>query len=261
MFFFLSKILDVALDPLTLALVALVLGAALARRWPRAAWALGAAGVAVLAVAACPWVSGKLGRWAEAGVESTERPDVVYDGLVFLGGAVDYGGYLEGREVPYGDNVERVHATFDYLRRGRARFGVLSGTGPTGLPSEAGLVAQQLVGWGISREQLLLDETSVNTRENARNVAALAKEHGLKSLLLVTSAAHMPRARECFWAAGLQVDVLPVDRRGAQQGPIALWPRATSLANTARVLRELFGRFFYRAVGYSRAEPPAPAAT
>ncbi len=260
MFFVLSKLLDVALEPLTHALL-LSLGAGLmARRRPRVSVALAVSAVSLLVFFSCPAVAAVLARWAEEDVQSTQRPGV-YDAVVFLGGAVDYGGLDDGELVPFGDNVERVHATLAVLRAGQARVAVLSGTGPKGKPSEAALVARQLETWGVSRERLLLDETSVNTKENAVNVAALARKHALSSLLLVTSAAHMARARECFWAAGLSPDLLPVDRRAAMEGPAAFWPRASALATTTRVLRELFGRRLYRWNGYGRAEPPsAPVA-
>lgn len=259
MFFVLSKLLDVALEPLTYALALLAVAGLLARRRPRAAVGLVASGAAVLLVFACPALAASMARWAEADVKATQRPGV-YDAVVFLGGAVDFGGLTDGPLIPFGDNVERVHATFAVLQAGEARVAVLSGTGPKGQPSEAALVARQLQAWGVAKDRLILDETSVNTRENAVNVAALAQRHGLGSLLLVTSAAHMPRAQECFWAAGLSPDLLPVDRRAALSGPVGLWPRANALATTTRVLREVFGLHLYRWNGYGRASPPSEPA-
>ena len=77
------------------------------------------------------------------------------------------------------------------------------------------------------------------------------KERGWRSLLLVTSAAHLPRALDCFRKVGLTPDALPVDYRagGARAGG---WlPRASALSKSTDVLRELAGRVVYRVAGYA----------
>jgi uncharacterized SAM-binding protein YcdF (DUF218 family) len=63
---------------------------------------------------------------------------------------------------------------------------------------------------------------------------------------------HGPRALGSFRAAGLSPDLLPVDVRG--NGKSGSWlPRATALDRSTEALRELAGRWVYRAVGYARS--------
>ncbi len=64
------------------------------------------------------------------------------------------------------------------------------------------------LGGDLSR--LVLEPRSRNTDENARYSSKLMKPQSDQRWLLVTSAAHMPRAVGCFRRAGFQVDAYPV---------------------------------------------------
>ena len=251
-FFFLSKLLDVALDPLWWALVAIAVGLALHRRRPRASLASVVLALLVLISASLPVVSDQLWASLETDAPNSYRPEVTYDAVVLLGGVVDTSGSTR-TEVAYGNNVERLTVVFDLLRAGKAKVVLLSG-GPLGdgLPTEAAFLKAQLISWGIVEERIVLDPLSKNTRENAVQSAKLSHEHQFASVLLVTSAFHMKRAAGCFKAAGLSVDTLPVDYRMRDPGrdPTVL-PRAEYLAESTRAIRELVGRVVYRVLGYS----------
>ena len=96
----------------------------------------------------------------------------------------------------------------------------------------------------------MLERESRNTRENAERSLRIVRERGWKSLVLVTSAMHMPRAAATFRKAGLDVDLLPVDHRYAPWNGSWL-PRTEALERSSDALRELAGRLVYRAAGYS----------
>jgi uncharacterized SAM-binding protein YcdF (DUF218 family) len=97
---------------------------------------------------------------------------------------------------------------------------------------------------------VVLETASRNTHENAVESARIVAARGWRSLLLVTSAAHMERALGCFRKAGLAPDALPVDWRGERDRDAWL-PRAGSLKATEDALRELTGRVVYRLMGYT----------
>ncbi len=253
MFFFLSKLLDVALDPLWWALVAIAVGLVLVRRRPRGAAVSIVVGLGALISFSSPPLVNRLWSSLEAAAPNTYRPSLTYDAVVRLGGVVDTSGSTRA-EVAYGNNVERLTAVFDLLRTGKARAAILSG-GPlsTGLPTEAAFLQSQLLAWGIEPERLLLDPVSKNTRENAVETAKLVHEHQFASVLVVTSAFHMERAAGCFRAIGLAVDTLPVDYRMRDpRRDTALLPRAEYLSESTRAIRELVGRQVYRLLGYSK---------
>ncbi|WP_242340716.1 MULTISPECIES: YdcF family protein [unclassified Anaeromyxobacter] len=252
MFLSLSKLLDLAVAPLTWTLV-LLLGAALFHRRPRAPWALGLAAVAVLVAPSLAPVANGIQRFAEAGAERTFRPEVVYDAAIVLAGQVDADASRESGETELQDAVDRVLRGLELWRAGRVRHLLVSGSPvelAPGEPSEAERLRDALVRWGVPAAAIVIEPRSRNTRENAIESARLVAAHGFRSLLLVTSAAHVPRALGCFRAVGLSPDVLPVDRRAGRGGS---WlPRAGALAQSTKALHELAGRVVYRLAGYSR---------
>ena len=81
----------------------------------------------------------------------------------------------------------------------------------------------------------------------------MISERGWHDVLLVTSAMHMPRALGCFRRAGVAPDALPVDHRAGDGRSPGWLPRSSALEKSTLVLRELFGRIVYRAMG--QADP------
>jgi uncharacterized SAM-binding protein YcdF (DUF218 family) len=71
--------------------------------------------------------------------------------------------------------------------------------------SEAQVMAELAKAAGVPPGALLCEATSRNTAENALNSASLLRELGLSRVLLVSSRAHLPRARCLFRLAGLRV--------------------------------------------------------
>ena len=114
-------------------------------------------------------------------------------------------------------------------------------------------MASTLEGWGIDPARLVLEERSTNTHENAVEATRIAREKGWTHDLLVTSAAHMQRARGCFLRQGLAVDTLAVDFGSYDPSltPIGWLPRAGGLAQSTAALRERAGRVVYQLRGWS----------
>jgi uncharacterized SAM-binding protein YcdF (DUF218 family) len=247
-FIFLSRVLDVLVDPLSWALLLGALALLSRRRGP------GVAAVVVLWAFSTELVSAGIGWLVEGDARDTSRPGVVYDAVIVLGGAGDVVGRGAEARLELNPAADRLVAANDVLRSGRARLAILAGGEQESDVSEGEATARLLAAWGIDRDRLLVEGSSRNTRENAIETARIVRERGLTKLLLVTSAAHMPRAAGCFRAVGLEPDTLPVDRR-AKLGIRRLGrvlPRAYALDRSADFLRELAGRIVYRAVGYAR---------
>jgi uncharacterized SAM-binding protein YcdF (DUF218 family) len=255
-FFFLSKLLDVFLAPLTWSMILIAAGGLFVTRRRRLGLILGASGLLVLYVFSLEGVSSRLWRPLED-VRSAMRDGVTYDAVILMGGVVQvFAEQPEGRRS-FNDNVERLLATYDLLRSDRAKVAVISGghTDPNRPEAkEAPTLADQLADWGIPRERLIVEATARNTYENAVEVKKLADAHGWKTVLVVTSAFHMPRTLGCFAAVGMSVDSLAVDRRAVSpDGKSFSWlPRATALDDSTDAIREWAGRWIYRLRGYSR---------
>lgn len=262
MFFFFSKILDLVFAPLTWVLGAL-LYLLFARRFRRALrrrrkllWTL-FWGTYLISVDP---IANALQRFMEKSAARTYEPEKVYDAVVLLGGVIEDRQTLSAQssaDLAMNDSAERLTATFELLREGKAKFAILSGgsslSKDTGR-SEALLLAGALERWGIAKDRIILEGRSLNTRENAIYTKEIVEERHFRSLVVITSAFHMKRAKGCFDAVDLPVDTLPVDFRAYDPNRFGgSWlPRSRSLDQNTINLRELFGRFVYKARGFAR---------
>lgn len=252
MFLELSKVLDVLVSPLTWALLLLAAALVSARGGRRAYGLVAAAGVVLLAFSTEPVANATM-RWVESSATTTYRPGVVYDAVIVLSGEVDAPASRASGRVELTAAADRLAAGFQLLHQGRARAVLLSGGNvfpQPGEPSEAERVAGELRAWGIAPERIVVEGASRNTRENAIEAARVVAARGWRTLLLVTSAAHMPRALGCFQAVGLAPDTLPVDRRAGDGRGRSWLPRARALLQSTEALHELAGRAVYRIAGY-----------
>ena len=255
MFFILSKIIDVFLSPYTWGLIFAAFALRTKNTWKLSARAWGVLGIALLYVFSFEPVPTYLWATLEDSAENTVRKDETYDAVILLGGLLDEGSFKRTGRRSYNDNVDRLLATFEMLRSGRAKYVIISGGSPSTTieNAEARILRDQLVLWGIESERVLFEDLSRNTRENAVYSKKMAEERGFTKLILVTSAFHMKRALGCFRAVGLPVDTLPVDYRANPVvfAPYMLIPRSHFLNDSCVAIREFAGRAIYRMRGYS----------
>jgi uncharacterized SAM-binding protein YcdF (DUF218 family) len=176
---------------------------------------IGLAAVGFLAVAVTP-----LPEWSLLPLENRFPQPALpahIDGIILLGGAVDPGiGKARGQPA-VNEAGERVIATAALSRRfPDVRILLSGGEGlrKTG-GSEAAATRQILLSLGVAPERIILEERSRDTIENAEYGKALIQPQSDQVWVLVTSAAHMPRAVGCFRHVGWNVVPYPVDYRTA----------------------------------------------
>lgn len=168
-------------------------------------------------------------------VERLARPLLVADALrpqpaiVVLCGGCRASGTLNDA------TCARVEHGVDLWRRGLAPSLVLSGGRrtpyrPSCAPRMQAL-AEQL---GVDARHIVVEDRSARTTENAREVAQLLRARAISSLLLVTSAVHMRRAKLCFEHEGLEVSCAPVP------------PRVHDARFVRDVFHEYLGLAYYR---------------
>ncbi len=103
---------------------------------------------------------------------------------------------------------------------------------------------------GVPADRIVVTGIVANTADEAREVAHLLAGRQLMAprVLLVTSAFHMPRARQVFEQQGLVVEPFPVDFRFSEGGSTTILdflPSVGALDQTQTALREFYGRAFY----------------
>jgi uncharacterized SAM-binding protein YcdF (DUF218 family) len=112
-----------------------------------------------------------------------------------------------------------------------------------------------LIYCGIPEQNILTEERSKNTMENARFSRQLIDQRSLKGpFLLITSAFHMKRAMGCFRQVGLNVDEFPVDYyTGERSFSFASFfiPSSDAFMKWTLLIHEITGYLVYRLMGYS----------
>ncbi len=262
MFFFFSKILDVLLSPYSWGFALLLLAAPLRKaarssspRGHARRRAFAIAGATIVVVFSLDTVANRLTRACEGATVRGDTAGKHYDAVILLGGVLEDRAMFSSGQRAYNGNVERLLATYDLLRAEVARDVIVSGSSPSARPGtvEANVLADQLADWGIERSRLVLEDKSLNTRENAVFTMKIAQERGYRSLLLVTSATHMVRALGCFRAVGAEPEPYAVDFRSYEPSafPSSWLPRVENLARSTEMIRELAGRAIYGARGFA----------
>lgn len=171
------------------------------------------------------------------------------DAIVVLGGG--WYGWVSRPDVQLDDmKYSRLAEGARLYLAGRAPRVILSGGGE-GERTEARNMARGADRLGIPAQALLLEEHSTDTEGNARYTAQLARRNGVQSILLVTSALHMPRASQLFRNAGLAVVEAPVPEPPSVRGdrwsdrwlpsPRALWRSGRALKEYAGLLAACVG--------------------
>ncbi|WP_226002763.1 YdcF family protein [Paenibacillus sp. BJ-4] len=110
--------------------------------------------------------------------------------------------------------------------------------------NEADIAQRQLLGLGIPAKDILIENRSLNTQQNAAFTARILKQHQLTKPILVTSAFHMPRAALEFQRAGIQVTPYPTDYLASENLSLyaaKLSPSAGAMSTTGTALKEYLG--------------------
>ena len=266
MFFYLSKLALLLLQPSSLCLALLAVGSILTAR--ERSRGLGArcslAGlIALLFVGLSPaanWLIRPLEeRFPKVNLAALPASPV---GIIILGGFEDTTVSRRRNELALNEAAERLTEGVRLAQRlPGARVVFTGGTGDLfEQDGAADLVGDALVAFGVARDRILLEGASRTTSENATLTRDLVRPKPGEIWMLVTSASHMPRAMGAFRAAGFDVRAWPVDYRTASIEDN--WRGFTSIGAGLRradeTVKEWFGLAGYWLTGRSSALFPAP---
>jgi len=252
----LSKILGALANPLSMALLLLLLAFWMRRR--RVAWIPMLA--AFLLLAGLGWqpvsdylVNSMEGQYPDPGISG--QP--VAQAIVVLGGAVHGpGGRHPGSRLL--DASDRLLVALRLYNAHKAPLVLCSGgklisfSAPDEKP-EAEVMQALLEEWGIPANAIVVESRSENTRQNATLSYQLLNPKGIRRILLVTSAMHMPRAAAVFRKAGFDVLPAPADFYAgwAETNPLDWIPNPNYLRRSEEALHEIVGLWVYRRLGWA----------
>lgn len=263
MFLFLSKFLPLFIYPVGLVLILLVL-IYIFRRKPKMITWLTVICLAVVYLAGNRFISTKLVQsleWQYLPAEEYPRADAI----VVLGGST------EAYEPPrpwYEINGagDRLIMAARLYHAGKAPIILVSG----GLiewagdyrstPAEEMSAILQLM--GVPEQAIMIQSESRNTYEDALYSKAVLIENKLHSIILVTSAMHMPRAAAIFRKQQIQFTPAPADyivtqqllsdllRPSMERFLVDSIPTSKNIHNTTNALKEYLGLLVYRIKGW-----------
>jgi uncharacterized SAM-binding protein YcdF (DUF218 family) len=263
MFFYASKVLWLLIQPsnlLLLLLLVAVLGLLLGRR--RFAMPLLCGVTAILVVVGVLPV----GEWLLTPLEDrfpavSELPDRV-DGVIMLGGAVDLPVAEDRHQIALNDHAERLTTLIELARRYPDARLVFTGgqdwlAGTT--LSEAEGVREFYRRQQFDTTRMVFESRARDTYQNAVFSKQLVHPRPGERWLLVTSAAHMPRAIGVFRAVGWPVSAYPVDYQTTGRYPV--WrgfDASRHLKEFDDAIKAWVGLLAYRLSGRTSALLPAP---
>lgn len=255
---YLSKLLPLLILPLGMVLIASLCALLLLVKGRRkAAIGLQFLALSVLWVCSMPRVADMLYGRLENNFPPLPLAHVpASECIVLLGGAVEPA-LFPRVDIDFNEAIDRVYKAAQLYRAGKAQVVIVTaGNQPWSEPgpAEAELLGELLREWGVPEPALRLDGHSRNTRENAVNAKPLIEAASCSRPLLVTSAAHMPRAVATFLALGIEVFPVSTDvqaTRGSAFTVFDFLPDAHALSMTSDAIREWLGQKVYEWQGWN----------
>ena len=257
MYVYLSKILPLFVMPLGVTLAILLVALILLRKGKRRT----GSGFVLLSfvylwVMSMPIVGDSLYQRVES-----DYPPVAMDIVPNANCIIVLGGFVQAPaepriDVEFNEAVDRVFKTAQLFHAGKAPYVIVTGGNQpwsTSRASEAEMIRDLLVKWKVPDEVIMLEGSSRNTRENAMFSKNTADAIHCDKALLVTSAAHMPRAVAAFRAAGVSVTPVSTDVRAARSGVVTVMdflPDANGLKMSSDAIREMVGQWVYQLQGW-----------
>ena len=189
-------------------------------------------------------------RYPQHDIDSISK----HDAIIVLGG---------GLRIPTAPakHVQLAHASDRYwyavqlFNAGKADKIIISGGNvypQSGLQGEAYYAAQVMQTWGVPENAIELESNSRTTAQNQSFIKELLEEQEIQSVLLVTSAIHMPRAHHLFMRLPITVTPASADVLVRNQNSPEIFnyiPSAAALRHTTAALHEYYGYWFESLTG------------
>ena len=252
MMFVASKLLDFAVEPLFWVLLLLLPGVLLLPRRPRLGRGLSSAALAALLLSCWTALPDALLRQLETQYPAPPANTDLrqYVGVVVLGGALSNSKlWTAHKQVALNDQAERMTAAvslaLQYPHLKLLFTGGIASVPPKGL-TEAVRAKMFFDQMGVAPAQVIYEDQSRNTYENAALSATTPGVNPKQPWLLLTSAFHMPRSMGVFLKTGWNVTPYPVDYRTTLENDWTDFSLHEGPQRWYLAVHELLGYYVYR---------------
>jgi uncharacterized SAM-binding protein YcdF (DUF218 family) len=254
LFFIISKILDFLIEPLVWLIVLLVVS--LLSKNPKRKRRFLLTAIVLLVVFSNSFLLDEAMRAWETPATKISALTGTYDAGIVLSGMVTYDNSFD--RIQFNRRNDRLMQAISLYKMKKIKKIVFSGGSGSLVYTylkESEMVKKFLVEIGIPAEDIIIENKSNNTRENAIFTKdILQHEFPNGKFLLFTSAFHMRRAVACFKKAGIEVTPYSTDR---YSGPRKYYPdhllvpNAGTLFDWNSLLHEIIGYGIYKIMGYA----------
>lgn len=225
------------------------------KRAPRFRRLILALGISQLLIFAWPPVAVSINQGLENKARQLQAKNTCgpYVAILLLGGGIKPS-LPNGQPANANEAFDRVIYAAELYHQGLAPLIIVSGG--SGLrkhypnaQTEATAMKAALIQMGVPAQAILIEDQSLNTRQNTAYSANLLKQEDIMGRVgLITSATHTARAIENAQKAGLNVDAYPTDwiTPLAYRSLAQRWlPNAVSLEESERSLKEWIALLAY----------------
>ncbi len=249
MFYFLSKALLFFLNPL-IWILSLLIYSLLTKsqsRKKKSIWL----SIAIVLIFSNPLIIHHVYKWWEPDNINVSDITQPYDVGVVLSGYTDLSPRTDRAYFYYMGHGHRLDHALELYRLGKVEKLMLSGF--IGSPQMTKYTLDYLHRNDIAHNDIIVEDRSMNTYQSALMFSDnIPMGLDTTSLLLITSAFHMPRAKMCFDKAGVQVTPFGVDRTplSFQYSFNKVLPNAKVIAAWQKIIKEWVGIIVYKIMGY-----------
>lgn len=242
MLFLFKKIVSALILPPTSLILLAFVGLWLTRKHPRTGRSLAALSLITLLILSLPITGNALLQSLETAPPISEAQLNDIQAIVILGGG-------KNNEAPEFGNQDTVNRwTLQRLRYGaylQQQTGkpiLVTGGGLFGERPEANAMAETLQR-DFHAKDILVEDQSKDTAENATFSATILKEHGIQRIAIISQAWHLPRATKLFKQQNLAVYPAPTGYTHKDNEHIIRWlPNASALEKSSIALKEYLGQ-------------------
>jgi uncharacterized SAM-binding protein YcdF (DUF218 family) len=255
MFFFLSKTLSYLTMPIVVICTCFLVAVFLKRElWRKR---LRAAGVFLLFLFSNDFIGNEVMLlWEVPPTPFAELKKKYSYGIVLTG--VGKSEMEPADRMYFGRGADRVTHTLQLYKLGFIQKVLVSG-GNGKLydvkKQEADEMADVLILMGVPKEDIVIENTSRNTRESALAVTKMLGDNVKpEDCILITSAFHIRRSKACFAKLGWNVDEFSTDffsHKRRYTPDVLFIPSAGTLSNWHILTREWTGMITYKLMGYA----------
>jgi len=173
---------------------------------------------------------------------------------IVLGGGVYYDS--ETDMVKYGGNADRYLGVLKPYHEGKVQKVLVSGGAANYLEpntKEGEMLERLYLLCGVNANDILVEDKSLNTYENALFSKPLLEATGESKFLLITSAGHIKRAVACFEKQGIHVQpyaVMPTTGDRRWELDYLLVPQIMNFHKWHGLIHEWIGYLTYKLRGY-----------